>query len=687
MATIISSGIGSGLDINGLVTQLLDLERKPLTALAQKEAVYQAELSAYGNLRSAISTFQTTVRSLAGTSRFQALKTTVGDTTLIGAAASASAVPGSHSVEVQQLAQGPKLVSKAFNTATDAVGTGTITIQFGSWSGTSFTANAAKPARTVTVDSAHGSLGGVRDAINAAGVGVRATLLNDGTGQKLVLTGEDTGAVNSLKITVADSSDASNTDDAGLSQLAFDPAGSAGNGKNLVQTVTAQNALLKVDGIDGIAKAANTVTDLIQGVTLNLLKAAPGAPTTLTVARDTGAVKQAVESFVKAYNDLGKTVRDYTGYDAAARRGGLLQGDATANAIVGRVRQILNSPITALGGAWQHLTDIGVSFQSDGTLALDATRLQTAMDSHFDDIAGLFALQGRPSDSLVSYASSTALTRPGSYSVGVTQLATQGVLNGAATAALADTGGTFNAPFAINADNDTLGLKIDGISSGTVSFAQGSYTTAAALTAELQSKINGDSALAAAGVSVAVSFDAAADRLVISSTRYGATSSVEITAVDTTTAATLGWSAAAGTTGTDVAGSINGAAAGGSGRFLTAATGQAAEGLRIEILGGATGDRGTVAFSRGFASRLDDLATELLAAAGPLAARAQGIDQRIGRLDDERTELNQRLVDVEKRLRAQFSALDSLVARLRSTSDFLTRQLATLPGATTQDKR
>ncbi|MCK7583260.1 MAG: flagellar filament capping protein FliD [Chromatiales bacterium] len=121
-----------------------------------------------------------------------------------------------------------------------------------------------------------------------------ASILNDGTGNRLVLTSNDSGAANSLKITVADASDASNTDNAGLSQLAYDPAGTLGNGRNLTETVTAQNALLKVDGIDNISRASNTVTDVIQGVTLTLLKqSAANTPTAFDGHPDTAGVEAA----------------------------------------------------------------------------------------------------------------------------------------------------------------------------------------------------------------------------------------------------------------------------------------------------------------------------------------------------------------------------------------------------------
>ena len=688
MASITSSGIGSGLDVNGLVTQLLTLESKPLAALNVKETGYQAKLSAYGTLKSAVSTFQSTMKGLSSLARFQGVTASSADGALYTASASSSAAPGSYAVEVQQLAQAHKIASTAFTNVTDAVGSGALTIQFGTFSGGTFTANASKATQTVTIDSAHASLGGVRDAINAAKVGVTATILNDGTGNRLVISSNDTGAANSLKITVSDSSDASNTDNAGLSRLAYDPAGSAGNGKNLEEKVLAQNALLTVDGISSISKASNTVSDVIQGVTLTLLKPSTvGVSTTLTVARDTGAVKSAVSDFVKAYNDINKTVKDLTAYNAGTKEASVLQGDSSALSILSQVRRALGVSLTGIGGSYTQLSQIGVAFQRDGSLALDSSKLQTAIDASGGDIAGLFANFAKPSDSLVNYVSATDKTVPGSYALNVTQLATRGRLIGATTAALADTNddGSFDATFAITANNDTFSVNVDGVLSGTITLAQGNYASAAALVAELQSKINGDSALKAAGISVMVDFSnpagAASDQLMLTSSRYGSASSVDVTGVDTDTATTLGFSVASGTVGVDVAGSINGSAATGSGQTLTGAGSTAVEGLKLDILGGAIGDRGSVNYSQGFAYLLDKLADRLLGSNGPLTSRTEGLNRSIEDISDRRDVLTRRLEEAEIRYRKQFGALDGLLGQLRATSDYLTQQLANLPGA------
>jgi len=582
--TITSTGLGSGLDINGIVSKLMSVESLPLQQLATKEADYQAKLAAYGQVKSALSAFQSAVSGLQSASTFQSLAATSADTAVYTASASSIAVPGNYSIEVTQLAKSEKLASGPFNTVNDVVGTGTLSFQFGTDNGAGgFAVNSAKATQSVIIDSSNDTLSGVRDAINAANIGVSATIINDGSGYKLSLTSTATGAANSLKITVSGDGDGNNVDNAGLSQLAYDPAGSAGNGKNLSQTVAAQDAMLNVDGITGISKSSNTITDVIQGVTLNLVnQSTPGVATQLTVANNSGAVQTAVQNFVKAYNDLNTTLSNITAYDPKTKQSAILQGDSSILSLQRQLRSLVTSNITGLTGNYKLLPDIGVSFQLDGSLALDSTKLQTALNSNFNDIAGIFAVLGKASDSLVSYAGATDNTKPGSYGVTVSQLATQGYRDGVATASLANSSGTFSTPLVIDSTNDTLALKIDGVQSGSITLTQGSYTTAAALTAEIQSAINGDSALQGAGSSVTVSFDNATATLHITSDRYGSASTVEITAVGTGTAASLGLSAGMSTAaGVDVAGTINGATASGSGQYLTGATGDKAEGLKL----------------------------------------------------------------------------------------------------------
>jgi len=428
-----SSGIGSGLDVESIVTSLMNVEKKPLTAVATAKTAYQSQISAYGSLKSALSTFQTAVSALSTVSKFNAQTVTSSNASVFTATANGAASLSDYAVTVNQLAKSQKLSSSGFTNTTDTVGTGTLTIGFGTYTsiGNTFTPNAAKTDVTINIDSSNNTLAGARDAINAANASVSATIVNDGTANRLVITSKDTGEVNSLKISVADGSDASNTDATGLSRLAFDPTATVGNGKNLTQVQTAKNALLDIDGIS-IVKPSNTITDAISGVTLNLL-ATSTTSANLGVATNTDSVKTSVTAFVDAYNKLDTTLRSLTKYDETGKSSGALLGDATARSVINQVKSVMAKTITS-GNTINSLSQIGVSFQRDGKLALDSTKLSNAMTSNFSDIAAIFAPSGKSTNPLVSYTNGTSKTQAGSYAVTFTMTGgiLQGTVNGVA---------------------------------------------------------------------------------------------------------------------------------------------------------------------------------------------------------------------------------------------------------------
>jgi flagellar hook-associated protein 2 len=663
---ISAPGVGSNLDVNSIVSQLMAVERRPLTLLAQREADYQAKLSAFGTLKGALSAFQTAMQGLADGTKFQAATASAADASVLTATANGKVVPGSYSVEVQQLAQQQKIHSDGFASTSSAVGSGTLTIQYGTYDSgaNTFTLNSEKTAQTVTIDPSSNTLSGVRDVINAANIGVSATIINDGTSDRLVVTGKDTGAVNSFRITASDD-DGANLDTAGLSRVAFDPTAAMGSGKNLTQVQAAQDAKLEIDGI-AISKLSNTITDAIEGVTLNLLKTNTGSPTMLNVARDSAGVKASVEAFVKSFNSVNQTLTGLSAYNAATGQGAILQGDSATMSIQSWIRSTLSASVSGISdsaGSITSLSQIGVAFQKDGTLALDSVKLQTALDNNFDDIAGLFTVRGKPTDGLIAYSGSTNRTAVGNYAVTVTQLATQASLTGSQAAGLTITAGV----------NDQLNISADGVAAS-VTLAAGTYASADALAAEVQSKLNGAASLADAGISVLVS--QAAGVLSITSATYGPASGVAI--IGGNAAGNLMAASPVSTAGVDVAGTINGVTATGVGQVLTAAVGDAAEGLSLIVNGGLPGARGTVGFSRGYADRLDKLMEDLLTSDGIIAGRTDGINASIEDIDRRQEDFSRRLTAIEARYRAQFTALDVMLSSLTQTSEFFQQQLDAL---------
>lgn len=664
--TPVASAVSSGLDVNALVTQLMTAEQIPITKLATREASYQAKLSAFGTIQGAVASFQTAVSALSNASTFQSVTASSSDTTVATASALTSAVAGSYSLEVSSLAQAQKLVAAGQTGVGTAIGSGsatTLSFDFGTIAGTltggkyasgaTFTTNGSG-VKTVTIDSSNNSLQGMRDAINAADIGVTASIINDGsaTPYRLVLSSANMGAANSLKISASGDATVS-------ALLANDPTAGAATGalgQNLTESVTALNANLKVNGI-AVSKNSNTVSDVIPGVTLSLAKLTT-APITLTVAQDTASTIKSVNNFVTAYNTLSQNLTDLSAYNASTKKGAVLQGDATVRNLQAKLRAVLNTPG---GGALSSLSQIGVTFQRDGSLAVDSTKLNSVIQSNYGDIAGLFAATGKTSDSLVTYNSATSSTRPGSYALNITQLATQGNETGTAAPNLT-----------IDATNDTLVMNINGINT-TITLTSKTYASAQDLATEVQSRINSATVLSSAGISVSGAVNAG--KISVTSNSYGATSSVIATSGNGLSNI---FGAALSTTGLNVTGSINGVSATGSGQTLTAGSSDA-QGLSVLVNGGALGNRGTVSYTQGYAYQLNNLATSILASDGTLSASTTEINNSIKSIADRRSVLQQRLVGIEARYRAQFTALDQMLASMNTTSTFLTQQLAKLP--------
>ncbi|HKO87512.1 MAG TPA: flagellar filament capping protein FliD, partial [Burkholderiales bacterium] len=645
-------GLGSNLDVNSIVSQLMAIEQQPLQKLARQEASYQAKLSAFGSLKSALSSLQSAMSGLATSDRFNGFRSSISDSSLASVVSGSGAVPGSYSLEVQYLAQAHKLKSTTFAATTDSVGTGTISIDFGTYSGGAFTLNPDKATKTITIASGSDTLSAVRDAINTANAGVTATIVNDGTGNRLVIGSKDSGAANALRISVADT-DGNNTDTSGLSRLAYDAA--SGGTVNMTETVLAQNSTVVIDGMT-ISKPTNAITDAIAGVTINLNKAALGTTATVNITRDLTSANNAVDSFVKAYNELDKTIDALTAYNAETKVGAILQGDSTVRTIQSRIRGLLTTGLSTAGGGLSNLSQIGVSFQLDGTLKLDSAKLNAVLNDPSKDVATLFSAIAKPSDSQVSFVSASSAVKPGNYALNVSHLATRGNAVASVVANTTITAGV----------NDALSFTVDG-KSASITLNAGTYT-AASLAAAIQSKVNGVSTLSADDVSVTVTQSGGV--LTMTSNRYGSASSV--TTLGGTAAADL-FGVATSTTGTDVVGTIGGVSASGSGQNLNL------NGLAVKITGGGTGNRGTLNFARGFASQIADAISELVDSDGVIAGRTDGLNRSIKDIDTRRQAFNTRLVSIEKRYRAQFTNLDIMMSSMTKTSAFLEQQLKNLP--------
>jgi len=380
-----SAGIGSGLDVNSIVTQLTELERKPLVSLQARAASIQTKLSAYGQIKSQISALGDAASKLRLDSAWSGLSVKSTNEAAVSASVTGVASAGSYSIEVQKLAKAQSVASATV--PVDAtVGSGSLSIELGTWDPgfAAFTVTPGGPAAIVVSLTADSTLREVMDKINEANAGVTAIVVRDGLGgERLSVRSNKTGAENGFRIQVTDN-DGDSSDNVGLSSLNFDPQNLPGVGLSGISE--GGNAKFLLNGLD-IESSSNSITQTIPGVTLKLTQETT-SPVELTLSQDTASIKKNIQDFVAAYNSLNQTLADATKYDADSKTAGPLQGDTTTNALRQTLRNLVAS--TSEGSVYSRLADVGIVAQRGGALTVTSTTLDAAL-ANGDELKKLFA--------------------------------------------------------------------------------------------------------------------------------------------------------------------------------------------------------------------------------------------------------------------------------------------------------
>jgi flagellar hook-associated protein 2 len=349
--TISSLGVGSSLDAATIVSQLMALERQPLNTLKSQETSFNAKLSAYGTLKSALSTLQTAAKALNDGNKIGGFSVTVGDSKILGATAAFNANAGSYSINVVDLASAQKSFSNAI-ASNETFGSGTLTFSVG--------------GVDKTVDFGGGSINDLRSAINAANIGISATVIAGAGGDRLVLSSAETGAANAFSLSI-DSADAN------LQGLAsFDNTVSG--------AVSAKDAVVEIDGVT-VNSSSNTLSTALTGITLNLTQV---GQTNITIAKDASKTTEAIDAFVKAYNDVIGQMKTLTAYDASTKTGAALNGEGTIRSIqslLNSARQNTPADLAVGDPLYKTLSSLGIAVQQDGTLLVDKDKLSTALNT------------------------------------------------------------------------------------------------------------------------------------------------------------------------------------------------------------------------------------------------------------------------------------------------------------------
>ncbi len=368
---VTSTGIGSGLNIGAIVASLTTAYGSAQqTQLTNQANSLDAQVSAFGTFTSALDTLQGTLAALETPSQLAGYDATVADTGVATASASSSAVSGTYSLAVQNLATSQTLTSAPVADANTIVGSGTLNISVGGAS------------VSINIDSTDNTLSGIAAAINGAtnNPGVSASIITSTAGARLVLSGDTTGAGNSIKVTETDGSGS-------LSSLVYDPANTT-NG--LTQTQAATDANFTINGY-AATSASNVVSGALSGVTIDLVGAsAAGATTSLTISPDTSAAQASITKFVTALNSTLSSVQTLTAYNATTQTAGALQGNATLEAFQNQLESILGTINLNNPGGIHSLTDLGItSDASTGQLDTDTTTLGNALTSSLSSIGTL----------------------------------------------------------------------------------------------------------------------------------------------------------------------------------------------------------------------------------------------------------------------------------------------------------
>lgn len=374
MPSITSPGIGSGLDIETLVSQLVLFEGQPAEQrLSRREATFQAELSGLGSFRAALDQMRTTLEPLRDLGEFGARTVSSSNEEIFTVTADSNVAPGQYEIEVVSLAQGQKLASGAFADADTYVGTGTLDISLdpASPDGGSFTVE--------ITDSAKATLADIRDAINAAdgNPGVTASIVNADDGAHLILSGSLTGKSRTITVTATGG-------DGGLDALVYDPENSI---TNLTETQAALDAEIRIDSFTHFSPT-NVVSAAIDGLSIELVSADPGSTATLSIGLDQEQTRALVDDFVSAYNGLIVTAQALTSYDVETQTAGALQGDSLVPTLLDRLNREFNKTVMGTLGS---LRDLGLQVSLEGTLEVTEEKLDAAVRDNFEDIGTLFA--------------------------------------------------------------------------------------------------------------------------------------------------------------------------------------------------------------------------------------------------------------------------------------------------------
>jgi flagellar hook-associated protein 2 len=758
-------GLVSNLDTTAIVDAIINAERFNVDLLQNRQTEATNQLTTYNSISALMVALQTGTQPLLQSSLFDTPAVVASNEDAVTVTSNGAVPAGTYALSVDALAANHQVASQGYDDpASASLGTGTVQIQIGTGS-----------THTIVLNSSNNTLTGLKNEINAAGIGITASIINDGSASnayRLLLTANDSGTDNAMSITTnLSGGTAPNFSTAtfdtvepigtplGTSAISLGAAAGytgsdnktytftvAGSGAQTVGTDTITvnwtdgtnsgsfdvtdvdtEVALTGDGADGltlsfaagtlnagdrfqvqtfapllqaaadarvslgsgsgggspivITSSSNEITDLIDGLTITL-KDTTTSPVIITASIDKDTIKQGITGMLDKYNEVMRAIDKQFTYNQETQEAGTLLGDQFLLTLQSGLRSQMTGAISGLPKALNMLRAVGIQTAGNGLMTLvDSSKLSEMLDSDPDGVRKLFIASGSSSNALIRLMSAgedTIETDTG-YDIDITQAATRMALQGAAVSDPADT------PLTLSTANNKLKLRVDGILSDDLVLAAKQYNSGAELASEIQDKIDGDAALGGRGVQVEWIDLGATGYLKITSGSYGSAATMSFDESGSTALTALGLgSGMTEIAGRDVAGTINGEAATGVGRFLTGNDGNSTTaGMRLEVRvtesGLQSGAEGTITFTRGFAARLERAVDAISRANdGSIARRTKGIQAQIDDLKEQIADQEERLAVRREKLFARFTELEKALNQFQSQGQFLEQQLSYL---------
>ncbi len=620
------------LDVQSIVDMIIQAKRWPENQMYDEISEYNAIKSALQDLNSKVSAIQSGVNDLADFSSISIKTATVSDEDYLTAEASSSAQEGDYYIIVRQLARAQSDTSTTgYSSPSDYVLT----------EGTTFSITQNGETVNIDITGDTRSLNGLRDAINNSGLDVYATVIYDGSQYLLQVTSTETGSDYAFTI-----------DDTGV-------------GTNMATKITAQNALINVnttDATDAIERSSNTIDDVIPGITLNLKKADATKTITLTVGHDYSNIESKVNEFISKFNDAINFLNAQFEWNEEIKSSGPLSMSQSAKRVQQELLSLVVDEADGLSDSatYKTLSSVGIRMNNDGTLELDTEKFEEALSTDFEAVRKLFEEVGETDNQYVTYIARGENTVAGTYEINITQPAERAVVQG-----------DYEVPTTGIAQDEALTITYGG-TDYTVNLTAGD--TLSTIITKINSVMDENN--------VPVMATSSGNYLVIQTENYGSNYTISVVSNVSADAGGTGIGTTTKTdTGVDIAGTIGGYSAEGSGRTLTGAEGPV-EGLKIYGTMTTSGSYGSVSLTFGVMSKFDDRLEELLSTTygeeGPIAKEIDYLESNIEAVNERIQEFERQLEQERNLLLEEFTQANQALAQLQALQMNLTKSFTSI---------